>query len=396
MNGVQRVLLSGVILAIGASSFACHARDDNPARPEAGTRATWSEGEQAAAQGENPYLALHSLEFIEANTGWVAAEDRSSPPGQGSQILRTLDGGAHWEKAAELKDTAVHRLRFVDRTTGWALAESGGQNSKAQAGMVKLLHTEDGGQTWEAQWEETSTNLPAGYDLWFQDATQGYALLNGRLLATRDGGKQWFSLSFGVAGFVPQHLAFVNPATGWVIGVVPGKESSKAAEGREDKVVVLRTADGGKHWQEQFAQGHPDGQGGSIDICFVDASTGWFLTSNLATWAGELYYTANGGEDWEKINEIKCVRPTPTQVRFVTSQVGWIPLDVGAGPIAGGLLLTLDGGNTFARVESAGESLREVVFVSARQGWAVGTAPDYGDYLIRTTDGGRSWTKVFP
>ena len=159
---------------------------------------------------------------------------------------------------------------------------------------------------------------------------------------------------------------------------------------------MFRTTDGGRHWQQQFAQVHPDDRVGSIDIQFINATTGWFLTSNLATWAGELYYTANGGGDWQKINQIKCVRPTPTQVQFITAQVGWIPLDVGAGPVAGGLLLTRDGGRSFALVEGAGESVREAVFVSRQQGWAVGTAPNCGDYLIRTTNSGQSWTQVFP
>ncbi|MCR4419420.1 MAG: hypothetical protein QHH27_02985 [Clostridia bacterium] len=260
-----------------------------------------------------------------------------------------------------------------------------------------VLHTEDGGRTWGVQWEDKSVNLPSGYDLWFQDTTQGYALINGKLLATRNGGQQWFTLSFGDEDFVPQHLSFVNPATGWVIGVTRREDHSQApGENLENRLVVFRTTDGGRHWQQQFAQDYPDDRVGSIDIQFINATTGWFLTSNLATWAGELYYTANGGGDWQKINQIKCVRPTPTQVQFVTAQVGWIPLDVGAGPVAGGLLLTRDGGRSFALVEGAGESIREAVFISPQQGWAVGTAPNCGDYLIRTTNGGQSWTQVFP
>lgn len=382
--------------SIGILSFACQAKEGTPTEPGSKPEATGSEGGQVVTQGKNPNLALHSLEFIDANTGWMVAEDRSSPSGQSAQILRTPDGGAHWEKVGELKDTAVHRLEFVDRTTSWAVAESGGRGAGAQAGTIKILRTEDGGRTWEAQWEEKGASLPAGYDLWFQDAAQGLALVNGRLLATRDGGQHWLPLSFSVQGFVPQHLAFVSLTTGWVIGVAPGQETRAAGADRGESLMVLRTTDGGRHWQQQFAQGYPEGLVGSIDICFLNATTGWFLTSNLATWAGELYYTANGGAEWQKINEIKCVRPTPTQVRFVTPEVGWLPLDVGAGPIAGGLLLTRDGGRTFNPVEDAGESVREVAFVSPQQGWAVGTAPNYGDYLLRTTDGGRSWTRVFP
>lgn len=91
-------------------------------------------------------------------------------------------------------------------------------------------------------------------------------------------------------------------------------------------------------------------------------------------------------------------RPTPTEIKFITPKIGWIPLDVGAGPIAGGLTLTKDGGKNFTRVGSDNEmgSVLEVDFVSAQQGWAVGTALNQGDYLTRTTDGGQTWTQVYP
>ncbi|MGQ9826089.1 MAG: hypothetical protein ACUVSK_14095, partial [Desulfotomaculales bacterium] len=83
----------------------------------------------------------------------------------------------------------MDRLRFVDQTTGWAVAQAASQANGVQADAVKILHTEDGGETWEVQWEVKRVDLPSGYDLWFGDTTQGYVLINGKLLATRDGGQ---------------------------------------------------------------------------------------------------------------------------------------------------------------------------------------------------------------
>lgn len=361
-----------------------------------GKQATWLGGEQITVQGKNPYYPdLHSLDFIDANTGWVVAEDNKYPETT-SQIFRTQDCGAHWEKVAELDNTAVDQLRFVDQTTGWAIAREAGQTtSGAGINTFKILQTKDGGQSWDVQWEEKS--VPSGDDLWFWDPAQGYALINGRLLATRNGGQKWSPLSFGADNFVPQHLSFVSPTTGWAIGITNQKDHSKASgEVNRVRLAVFCTTDGGEHWQQQFAREYPDGPVGGINITFINATTGWFLTSNMATMMGDLYYTADGGGDWQKINQIRCNRPSPTELQFITPLVGWIPLDQGAGPIAGGLLATRDGGKSFATVEGAGDSLHEVAFSSPQQGWAVGTALNYSDYLVRTTDGGKSWTQVLP
>ncbi|MGQ9826088.1 MAG: hypothetical protein ACUVSK_14090 [Desulfotomaculales bacterium] len=91
---MKKLLLLGLVLVISVSLYACYAREANPIKPGAGKQVTWSKGEQIAVQGENPRLALHSLDFIDADTGWVVAEDRSSP-GQTVLIFRTADGGAH-------------------------------------------------------------------------------------------------------------------------------------------------------------------------------------------------------------------------------------------------------------------------------------------------------------
>ncbi|HUX47446.1 MAG TPA: YCF48-related protein, partial [Desulfosporosinus sp.] len=187
--------------------------------------------------------------------------------------------------------------------------------------------------------------------------------------------------------------------TGWVVGMIDRKDPSKSSDqNAENKLVVLHTIDGGKHWRQQFAKDYAAGTVGSVDIDFVNATTGWFLTSDLGTWNDELYYTANAGKDWQKISQIRSARPSPTEVKFITPQVGWIPLDVGAGPISGGLMLTKDGGKDFTIVGNEDEmsSNREVDFISEQQGWVVATAPSQGDYLMHTGDGGQTWTQVYP
>ena len=179
--------------------------------------------------------------------------------------------------------------------------------------------------------------------------------------------------------------------------------------GKDDEIIVLHTKDGGNNWNQQFEKTYSDSAGsmGSIGIDFTDSNTGWFLTSDLGTWNGELYGTTDGGSNWQVINQIKCNRPTPTSIHFISSSVGWIPLDVGAGPITGGLMYTCDGGKSFQVVGANPNSdysdaaqkitsARDVDFVSGQQGWAIGLNTNHGDYLLRTKDGGATWTQVYP
>ncbi len=334
-------------------------------------------------RGGNTALSFHSMDFIDANTGWVV-EGAYELNQHSSKLLRTEDGGRHWEKTV-LDNIILDRIRFVNKTTGWAVARIGSKTpSDTQAYTMKLLHTADSGKSWDVQW--TKELDMAGDDLWFEDTNRGYALVGGMLLSTRDGGRQWSVVSFGLNGFTPRHMSFADGENGWVIGGIGAG------------LAVLRTSDGGKHWKKQFEKTYSDGPVDSIDIKFVNAATGWFLTSDMGTWNGELYYTADGGQHWKKINEIRCARPAPRQLEFVTADVGWIPLEMGAGGGAGGLMLTRDGGKNFQVIDNFSRlsSLSEVDFISPGQGWAIGDTMNDGGYIIHTTDGGKIWTQVYP
>lgn len=418
---MKRIFLLDIILILSISLSGCsstHLQDIslNPSQntgTNTNTKMTSSnqlvlaQGDSITVNGENTRSSFHSVDFIDKNSGWMVRDEFNSP-GQSSQILKTEDGGASWE-TIKLNNTVIRRLIFVNKTTGWAIVQAASNTNTAasnksttsgeQSQEMKILHTQDGGRNWDVQWEG-KVNLSSSNNLWFRDAAQGYALISGTMIATRDGGQRWSPVSFNINDFTPQHMSFVNAATGWVIGMVnPKAPSQSPVQSQEGKLVVLQTLDGGKHWQQQFAQDYPDGRSiGSVGINFANGTSGWFLTSNMLTWAGDLYYTANAGRDWRKINQIKSVRPTPTELQFLTPQVGWIPLDVGAGPISGGLLLTKDGGKNFTRVGSDVElsSVREVDFISEEQGWAIGETPNQGDYLIRTGNGGQNWIQVYP
>lgn len=350
-------------------------------------------------KGDDIGSTYHSIDFIDSQNGWTI-ENKYSSENEPSKILITQDGGIHWEET-ELKGMIVDKLKFVNKTEGYAIAELV-SNSKADSKSVnfRILKTVDGGRSWAMIWENKVFSTGSN-ELWFQDEANGYSLIGGSLLLTNDAGKHWFPISFGITDFIPQHVSFSNMNTGWVIGVIQ-KQSHASNQDVEDatKLIVMQTADSGKHWTKQFEKKYSEGPVSSIDIDFINDKAGWFLTSDLATWNGELYYTYNGGSNWKKINQIKSVRPSPTELHFVTPNTGWIPLNVGAGPIAGGLMYTKDGGKSFSVIGDGDElginSTKEVYFISELEGWAIGMNINHGDYIIHTTDGGKTWIQIYP
>lgn len=350
-------------------------------------------------KGEDMNSSFHSIDFIDNKTGWVIQNKNATTQGP-SWILRTEDGGIHWERTL-LKDMTANKLKFITKDKGWAIAESAIEsNGASKVSTMRILQTLDGGKNWTTQWEKKlePTNTK---ELWFQNESKGYVLVDGLLLSTSDSGNHWSPISFAAENFAPQHMNFINMNIGWVIGTtLKNNQAADEATAAERKLIVLKTTDCGKHWSKQFEKKYTNGPIGSVGIDFTDASTGWFLTSDLSTLNSELYHTSNGGVNWSKQNQIRAGRPTPTQLQFLSSKIGWIPLDVGAGPIAGGLMYTEDGGKTFnlkgIEEELGVSSNREVYFTSGQQGFAISNSINHGDYIIHTNDGGKTWSQIYP
>jgi photosystem II stability/assembly factor-like uncharacterized protein len=141
--------------------------------------------------------ALQGVFFADASHGWavggVAATDGdefTDPlPAHDGFILASSDGGQSWQLAAEGYSGELHRIWFTDGQLGWAVG--GGL-----AGLI--LHTADGGDSWEEQSVPTGSQGAADYvaDVVFTDAQFGYAVGNigdgtPMVLETEDGGENW-------------------------------------------------------------------------------------------------------------------------------------------------------------------------------------------------------------
>jgi photosystem II stability/assembly factor-like uncharacterized protein/putative cell wall-binding protein len=288
-----------------------------------------------------PGNPLHSVAFVDARNGWAV--------GDGGTILHTSDGGATWNPQASGTDSDLNAVAFTDTDNGWAV------------GSLTILHTGDGGATWSAQALPNSDSFALNA-VAFTDANHGWAVGDeGAFLRTTDGGSTWTQQDPREDGHYASAVTFTDASHGWV------------ANG----VTILRTTDGGATWNSQAS-----GVGGGVmSVAFADVTHGWAVGDG-----GTILNTNDGGVTWTP--QDSGTGNTLTSVAFTDASHGWA---VGSG---GTILNTNDGGVTWTPQDSGtGNALLSVAFTDASHGWAVG-AGQYGAYslsMLHTTDGGATW-----
>ena len=120
-----------------------------------------------------------------------------SPVSGAGTILHTSDGGLTWNTQYSGLTAWLSGAAFVDASTGWVVGEHG-----------TVLHTTDGGLTWAGVTVPTREDLAS---VWFTGASNGWIVGDGEtLLHTTDGGATWTTTRADVTG--PRTFA-PSPAT---------------------------------------------------------------------------------------------------------------------------------------------------------------------------------------
>jgi photosystem II stability/assembly factor-like uncharacterized protein len=266
-------------------------------------------------------------------------------------IGETLDGGKSfsWTLIGRGEPQSV---QFADPQHGWILLGREGQTES-------LLGTTDGGRTWRVL--ERGRGF-VGAPRFFSDAV-GYGIVpaNGspgplratELVRTMDGGRTWQGVA--TAGYYPADVDFLDARAGYLAG---WRCSADGGPFGSCQGAILSTADGGKSWHVVQAIGSTaTGNVGIFALDFLSPTVGYASLPNLQgnTMGGglpALEETTDGGQTWHQLqpayqwgSDIQAGWPSAPQ--FVSPQVGWIALSPGAGPGAGGVLVTTDGGHSF-------------------------------------------------
>ncbi|HZS75705.1 MAG TPA: hypothetical protein VFA41_03765 [Ktedonobacteraceae bacterium] len=274
------------------------------------------------------------------------------------------------------------QINMMNATTGWIAAENG------------ILRTTDGGQHWKPVWQcwpsyKQSSNYIA-CDSSFDSATSATVnfllrdqsgKFQGNLVAhTSDGGNTWQTAVINVQAL---HLPvqFVDALHGWIIGANP-----------TGKIVLLRTLDGGKSWQQLLPGPHIT----SIsDMHFRDASNGWISgitkTDVDTSW---IIQTHDGGQTWQPLSLSLPPNTDISPFHFFNKQEGVFLLQSNNNnSYTTAIYATHDGGNTWSWVRSLPLFLQPENFIDLNHLWRRGD--DIGDKVILTSsDGGLHWTTV--
>jgi photosystem II stability/assembly factor-like uncharacterized protein len=240
------------------------------------------------------------------------------------------------------------------------------------------LHSEDFGKTWAPSGTPTEATL---FGVSFADPQHGWAVgERGTILRSDDGGKTWTPQSATVAdpaggGDRPldTHLfgiSAVSPSEAWAVG---------------DLGVVLHTTDAGANWvsspipPEAFAdENFPERILNAV--CFTDPQHGW-ITGEFAT----TLRTTDGGATW--VGQRKLVDTAEDLYLFdLSAQTEGRAAATG---LAGGVLLTSDGGSTWEPHTAPTAAGLFGVAWSGSNGIVIG---DRGEMFL-TLDDGATWQR---
>jgi|ERR1035438_3894967 photosystem II stability/assembly factor-like uncharacterized protein len=266
---------------------------------------------------------LHAIDFRDETHGLIV--------GDGGAIFASDDGGKTWLNRVNDKKqnfTTEHLLDVQEiGNLAWAAGFDG-----------TILHSTDGGLTWEKQTSGTTMSLQGVY---FLNPNLGWAVgWSGTILRTTDGGKKWQAVMGGEVSSSALTAGQQGAATAAGSAVMGGGASSSAPTAGQ--------------------------QGADTDVGSYSLSTVYFRDEKngwACGFAGELVGSHNGGLTWQ---------PLKSPVQSLLSSVAidkaghiWIAADEQ-------LIVSEDGGQTWT-VDAVNKNLFLTrVFGQGDSLWALG------------------------
>jgi photosystem II stability/assembly factor-like uncharacterized protein len=242
----------GLYVAAASPTDAWAATDGAIARTSDGGRTWLTQDTSSVTDPDRPILHLMGLAAGSPRRAWAIGQICGAQPLCLRVILRTDDGGATWSRVVS-PNVALLSIAAVSPTVVWIGAQEGGERAA-------LLHTADGGLTWQVVYPE------------------------------------------GVPGFHPLYsIAAPSPEVVWLIGFG----------------TVVRTTDGGRTWRTVGRDGQPPTPGGSPSPTIAAASDRVAWVSS----GGDIWATTDGGENWTR--QWVAPRPTHLRLHALSPSAAW-------------------------------------------------------------------------
>lgn len=277
-----------------------------------------------------------------------------------------------WERINVPTNQYLKSVCFTDSLYGWIAGDSG-----------TILHTTDGGKTWNFQ---DTHGIYDVEDVYFLDRNQGWASsvnyttvpYGTILLKTTDGGASWVSQTYPVNDIFITCILFRDPMNGWMGG---------------RPHALVKTTDGGLTWTQAAIDTSTLAFFPVLSILFYNDQYG-YASGGMFDIAGVTWRTSNGGEMWYAIDPSQAPADEVHGLHMFDSihvmGAGGDP-DFGYGV---GMIRTSDGGVnwTYDELTIQGNAY-DLDFRNDHEAWApLGPRRK----LIYSMDAGVTWTAIDP
>ncbi|KAA3613686.1 MAG: T9SS C-terminal target domain-containing protein [Calditrichaeota bacterium] len=272
------------------------------------------------------------------------AENNAWILGRYNDTWYTKNAGQTWQHAPGLPDSLQQRsIFFIDESNGWLCGENGA-----------VMRSRDGGVSWQKITRPTANDLN---EIYFIDENRGWVVGNwGFVAETKDGGDSWQWL-MDAPGNILSEIHFTDENRGYAIG----------------HKIFMQTKDGGLTWEYNF-----DFSG--TDVEFADKNNGWLITYD------EIWGTQDAGTNWQK--QADYPSKNIVDLKVLDKNTAWF---MAHNENSATIFRTLNSGESWIKMADIPWNLNVIEFVSLNIGWGVG---DKG-IIIKTEDGGQSWTKQY-
>jgi photosystem II stability/assembly factor-like uncharacterized protein len=266
---------------------------------------------------------LMDVTFTSSTAGWAVG----ATGGDSALVLHTDNTGHDWARQSISFPHPFKAVSFGDFSHGWAVSDGGG-----------IYRSPSGGLGWTEIASGTTNDLN---DVYFKDATTGWAVGNlGTLIGTSDG-LTWTPVDLGITDDLTS-IEFVNDNVGYVAG---------------DNGAFFRTDDGGQTWASLDAPANY----GFVALSFVNADTGW-----AGTTAGDVLRTYDGGGSFQSLTVLGS--GNVRDIKFLDSVYGFV-----CGP-QGTIWTSNDRGNMWQpEISGTNRDLNRLFFQDNTEGWVVGS-----------------------
>lgn len=216
-------------------------------------------------------------------------DDRLVAVGERGHIVYSDNQGQDWKQADVAVRTQLNAVCFSGDQQGWAVGED-----------AAIVHTSDGGLSWQKQFDARDADLQGPLlDVYFKNAREGFAVgVFDKLYHTVDGGKTW----------IDWHEHADNPDE-WHFFAITATDH-KTLYMASEKGLLFRSVDGGDH----FSPIQTDYQGSFHGILAKRGSDGQDRLI-LSGAGGKLFTSTDGG---------KTLRELHTQTQVVLADGSWL------------------------------------------------------------------------